>query len=165
MLEKKIGKFNGWITYTWSRVTQSTPGLNQDKKYPPGYEKPHNFSIIMNLDLSNKWTINTLFKLSSGGYANLPAGSFVYNGSNFNLYTLRNGYELPIYDRLDLSLKYSPDKNKNRKWKGEWNFGIYNIYARKNVFSLYSDVSNNQFSIFKIYLFTFVPFINYFIRF
>jgi CarboxypepD_reg-like domain/TonB dependent receptor/TonB-dependent Receptor Plug Domain len=165
MLEKKKGKFNGWISYTWSHVMQSTPGINQDKQYPPGYEKPHNLSIIMNLDLSNKWSVNALFKLSSGGYATLPAGSFIYNGSNFNYYTLRNGYELPIYHRLDISVKFVPDKNKNHKWKGEWNFGIYNIYARKNVFALYSDVSSYQFSITKIYLFTFVPFINYSIRF
>jgi hypothetical protein len=165
MLEKKSGKFNGWISYTWSYVMQSTPGINQNKDYPPPYEKPHNLSIIMNLDLSNKWSLSTLFKISSGGYATLPAGSFIYNGSSFNFYTLRNDYELPIYHRLDISMKFVPNKNIYRKWKGEWNFGIYNIYARKNVFSLYGDISSNLFSITKIYLFTFVPFINYSIRF
>ena len=28
------------------------------------------------------------------------------------------------------------DKNKNREWKGEWVFGIYNIYGRQNAASI-----------------------------
>ena len=30
----------------------------------------------------------------------------------------------------------TPRKNEGRKWQGEWVFGIYNIYNRKNAASI-----------------------------
>ena len=39
---------------------------------------------------------------------------------------------MPTYHRLDLSATLIPKKNKNRNWYGEWVFGIYNVYNRKN---------------------------------
>jgi outer membrane cobalamin receptor len=165
MLEKKYGNLNGWISYTFSHVIQSTPGVNQSKDYPPRYEKPHNLSVILNWDISDKWSVSTLFKLTSGGYTTLPAGDFVYNGSTFNYYTSRNGYELPLYHRLDLSVKYSNINKRKPNRKSEWNFGIYNVYARKNIFSLYSDISSMQSAIYKTYLFICTPYLNYSFKF
>jgi hypothetical protein len=161
MLEKKYGKFKGWISYTFSQVIQSTQGINQNKDYPPRYAKPHNLSVIMNLDITDKWSVSSLFKLTSGGYTTLPAGDFVYNGSTFNYYTSRNGYKLPLYHRLDLSVKYATINKRKPNRKSEWNFGIYNVYARKNTFSLYSDISGMQSAIYKTYLFICTPYLNY----
>jgi hypothetical protein len=39
---------------------------------------------------------------------------------------------------MDLSATYTPRKNEGRKWKSSWNFSIYNVYSRKNVFSVYT---------------------------
>src|SRR5690606_42088653 len=51
-------------------------------------------------------------------------------------YNNRNNYSMPAFHHLDLSATYSSSKNENRKWKGEWVFGIYNVYNRKNAASI-----------------------------
>lgn len=51
-------------------------------------------------------------------------------------YGLRNSNRLSNYHRLDISLNLLPKKNKNRKLKSEWVFGIYNLYNRDNASSI-----------------------------
>jgi hypothetical protein len=51
-------------------------------------------------------------------------------------YSERNADRLPAYHRLDLSATLTPRKNKDRNWKGEWVFSIYNVYNRKNAASI-----------------------------
>jgi hypothetical protein len=35
-----------------------------------------------------------------------------------------------------VSATLTPRKNKTRKWKSEWIFGVYNLYNRKNAASI-----------------------------
>ncbi len=48
-------------------------------------------------------------------------------------YEERNGYRMPDYHRLDLSLTYEP-KNERKKFHSSWVFGVYNAYNRKNAY-------------------------------
>ncbi|RZK49423.1 MAG: hypothetical protein EOO87_19865, partial [Pedobacter sp.] len=49
-------------------------------------------------------------------------------------YGERNGNRTPASHRLDVSATL--EGKPNRKFKSSWNFGIYNLYNRKNPFSL-----------------------------
>ena len=40
------------------------------------------------------------------------------------------------YHHLDISATLTPRNNKDRNWKGEWVFSIYNLYNRKNAASI-----------------------------
>ena len=51
-------------------------------------------------------------------------------------YSDRNSNRLPSYNRLDVSATYVPNKRPEKQWKGEWVFGIYNVYNRKNAASI-----------------------------
>ena len=33
---------------------------------------------------------------------------------------------------MDVFATYKPNRKPNRKWKGEWVFGLYNLYNRQN---------------------------------
>jgi hypothetical protein len=49
---------------------------------------------------------------------------------------LRNENHLPAYHHLDIAATLTPESNKNKNWKGEWVFSIYNLYNRKNAASI-----------------------------
>lgn len=161
-LEKKDGKLNGWVSYTLSKTTKNINGVNNNTSYPVTYDKRHNLSTVINYDLSNSWSISSIFKFTSGGFVTLPEGTFTYFGASFNYYTTRNGYKLPCYHRLDISFNYKNKKNELRKWKTEWNFGVYNVYGRKNIFSLfirqdYVDLDSSK--AYKMYLYGISPYV------
>lgn len=167
-LQKKKGNFMGWISYTLSKTTRKIEGINDSKTYPATFDKRHNLAILTSYRLSNRTSISSTFKLTSGGYATLPAGTFRYYGASFNYYTDRNGYQLPIYHRLDVALNIEAKKNKDRKWKGEWSLGIYNLYGKKNIFSLFIKQDELYLSTshaYKMYLSSVAPYVTYRFRF
>ena len=138
LLRKNEGKITGWIAYTLSRSEQRTPGrtdqevgINNGNWYFTPYDKTHDISITTNYSLNKKWDFNINFLFQTGQPITYP--NTQYNFSNFSIpnFEARNSSRLPAYHRLDLSAIYSP-KNK----KGEWVFGIYNVYNRKNAASI-----------------------------
>jgi hypothetical protein len=51
---------------------------------------------------------------------------------------LRNNARIPDYHRLDFSWNiYNPSMDENKRWKGNWTFTVYNLYGRKNAYSVF----------------------------
>ena len=161
-VNKKSGVFNGWFSYTLSKVQNKINGINNNKFYPAVYDKPHNLRFLANYKYSETWSLSASFSLSSGSNMTIPEGSFHYSGSLFFLYSERNAYRVPSFHQLDISATFRP--LKKRRWKSEWIFSINNVYNRKNVFSLYAvqdkDMMANA-KFYKIYLYGVLPSINY----
>ena len=44
---------------------------------------------------------------------------------------------MPSYHRMDVSLTLDENLRIKRSWKGSWTFSIYNIYGRKNPYSVF----------------------------
>ncbi|MDP3912447.1 MAG: TonB-dependent receptor [Bacteroidota bacterium] len=163
-LEKKVGRTTGWLSYTLSKTTRQIDGINNDQSYPATYDKRHYLSLLLNYKLSTTWSASSIFKFSSGGFATIPEGTFNYYGAAFNYYSSRNGYKLPSYHRLDLSFNYQSRKNEHRKWKTEWNFGIYNVYDKKNIFALFIKQDDRKIyssRAYKMYLYGITPFVTF----
>ena len=145
LFKKNEGKLKGWLAYTLSRSEQLTagrnanePGINQGDWYSTPYDKTHDFSINASYELNKKWKFNSNFVFQTGQPTNYPVGQYEVQGLNVPIYddNRRNADRLPAYHRLDISATLTPEKNKNRKWKGEWVFGIYNLYGRQNAASI-----------------------------
>lgn len=143
MFKKNKGKFNGWIAYTLSRSEQQTPGrtpeepgINDGKWYASAYDKTHNLAITSAYNLNEKWSFGANFALQSGQPVTYPNGQYEYLGITVPSYGLRNENRLPAYHHLDISATLTPRKNKDRNWKGEWVFSIYNLYNRMNAASI-----------------------------
>jgi hypothetical protein len=145
LFKKNQGKLKGWVAYTLSRSEQLTPGrtpnepgINQGEWYKTPFDKTHDFSINASYDMSKKWTFNSNFVFQTGQPTNYPVGQYEVQGLNVPIYddNRRNTDRLLSYHRLDISATLTPDKNKNRRWQGEWVFGIYNVYGRDNAASL-----------------------------
>ncbi|MEP6931264.1 MAG: outer membrane beta-barrel protein, partial [Flavobacterium sp.] len=143
MFKKNEGKFNGWISYTLSKSEQQTPGrtpdetgINNGQWYSSAYDKTHNLAITSAYTLNDKWSFGANFALQSGQPATYPNSQYEYLGIKVPNYGLRNENRLPAYHHLDISATLTSRKNKNRNWKGEWVFSIYNLYNRHNAASL-----------------------------
>lgn len=143
LLRKNEGKLTGWIAYTLSRSEQRAPGrtagetgINNGNWYKTGYDKLHDLSVTGAYELNDKWSFGAIFALQSGRPVTYPNGQYVYGDMVVPSYGNRNEERLPAYHHLDISATYTPIKNKDRKWKGEWVFSIYNLYNRKNAASI-----------------------------
>ena len=153
LFKKNEGNFQGWIAYTLSRSEQLTegrtanePGINSGEWYSTPYDKTHDFSINASYQLNEKWKFNSNFVFQTGQPANYPVGQYQIAPSDDPLAkplvipiyedNRRNADRLPTYHRLDISATLTPEKNKDRRWQGEWVFGIYNLYGRQNAASL-----------------------------
>ena len=170
LFRKNEGKLNGWISYTLSRSEQQTPGRNSSESginngewYKTGWDKLHNLSITGMYKLNEKWSFSSIFSLQSGQPVTYPNGQYEYQGITIPSYGLRNENRLPTYHRLDVSATLNPTKNKNRNWQGEWVFGIYNLYSRKNAASISfrqnQDSGNNE--AVRLSIFGIVPSVTY----
>ena len=143
LLRKNEGRFKGWLAYTLSKSEQQTKGrtanelgINNGDWYNTPYDKTHDISFTSTYQWNEKWTINTNFLFQTGQPTTFPNAQYEYNGINVPNYSNRNSYRLPSYNRLDVSLTYTPKPKKNKAFKRYWVFGIYNIYNRKNASSI-----------------------------
>lgn len=170
LFRKNEGRLNGWVSYTLSRSEQQTPGRNSSESginngewYKTGWDKLHNLSVTGMYKLNEKWSFSSIFSLQSGQPVTYPNGQYQYQGITIPTYGLRNENRLPTYHRLDISATLIPSKNKNRNWQGEWVFGIYNLYSRKNAASISfrqnQDSGNNE--AIRLSIFGIVPSVTY----
>lgn len=138
LFRKNEGKLTGWIAYTLSRSEQQTPGrnpeevgINNGEWYFTPYDKTHDLSVTSNYELNKKWSLSANFLFQTGQPITYPNAQYKFSGFSIPNFEARNSSRLPAYHRLDFSAVYSP-KNK----LGQWVFGVYNIYNRKNAASI-----------------------------
>jgi hypothetical protein len=150
MIKKNSPKFSGWLSYTYSRSFRMVQGkfreetINQGMKYPSNFDKPNNLSIVSTYSFTQKVILSANFSYSTGRPITLPAATYYYNNNLIADFSDRNQGRVPDYHRLDLSLKFSNPLRKNPKYRSEWTFSVYNLYARKNPFSVYFNSINRN---------------------
>lgn len=164
LIKKSKGLATGWISYTLSKASRQIDGINSNEWYPATYDRRHNLSLVYNHTLSKRLGVAVNWVFRSGGHTTLPLGTYVFNGQRFMYYTTRNGYTLPAYHRLDLSVTWQNKFKVNRRWHGEWVVSLYNAYGRQNVFALYVQQHPENYSFVKttqVYLGGIIPSLTY----
>ncbi len=139
LFRKTKGRLTGLIGYTFSKSEQRTlggtaggPGINNGRWYYTPQDRTHDFSLTGNYKLHDKWSISSNFIFQTGRPVTYPNAQYQYEDISVANYSERNANRLTNYHRLDISATYVPNRKPNNKWKGEWVFGIYNVYNRKN---------------------------------
>ncbi|MEO1260056.1 MAG: carboxypeptidase-like regulatory domain-containing protein [Bacteroidota bacterium] len=144
-VEKKKGDLTGWVSYTYSRSLRQVIGsfpeetINDGEWYNASFDKPHNLSIVADYKLGKRSKISGIFTYSTGRPVTYPVAKFNYfSGGNIAYYDKRNQNRAPDYHRLDLSLTFGFENEK--KWlAGDFVLSVYNVYGRKNAFSVFFD--------------------------
>ncbi|GAB4403863.1 MAG: TonB-dependent receptor [Microscillaceae bacterium] len=142
-LRKKTGKLNGWLAYTLARTEERFEGINQGDWYPARFDQTHNINVVAFYDLNPRWSFSANFVLISGTPATFPTSRFGFQGIEgvpHNAEERRNNYRIPVYHRLDLSATLNGKKTRKdgrpRKNEDYWVFSVYNVYNRRNPFSI-----------------------------
>ncbi|HLF35051.1 MAG TPA: TonB-dependent receptor [Cyclobacteriaceae bacterium] len=140
---KNLGRVTGWASYTYARslirIKGSAPEetINQGAYYPTNFDMPNEVKITTNYQINRRWSIAGNFVYLTGRPVTFPASKYEVNKITIASYEERNGARIPDYHRLDVSITQSGSNRKNKYWYGSWSFTVYNLYARKNAYSIY----------------------------
>jgi CarboxypepD_reg-like domain/TonB-dependent Receptor Plug Domain len=150
-LQKKTGKFNGWVSYTLGRTELKVDGINNGAWYAARYDQLHNLKITGFYDVSKRLSLSGNFVLTSGTPTTFPTSYILVQGIlvPYNADGSRNNVRLPAYHRLDISARLEGKEynkhGKKRKNTDYWVFSIYNVYGRRNPFSIYFSQADERF--------------------
>jgi len=135
LIQKKINKYTGWISYTFTDAENTYPLLNDGNPFPAPQIQRNEFKVFNNYEI-NGWNFSASFIFGSGQTFTEP--SYKYNISLLDESNLtfigvgpKNGSLLPDYHRLDISAHHV--FNINKKTKGDIGLSIFNLYNRLNV--------------------------------
>jgi hypothetical protein len=136
-IKKNRGRLTGWLSYTLARterripgLTPDDPGINDGAYYPSNYDKTHDLSVTAIYEINKKWSLSSNFVYASGAPISYPVSKYEYGGLIMSQYEDRNQQRLPAYHRLDIGATLSD------KLGGDWIFSLYNVYNRKNAYSI-----------------------------
>jgi hypothetical protein len=161
LVRKNFGNFTGWISYTYSRSLRTVKEINFGEEYVSPYDRPHNISIVLNYAFNNRFDVSASWVYNTGQPVTYPYGKYTVDGVTYSIYNgERNKSRYPDYHRLDLSATIKCKERKN--WQGEWNFSVYNAYARKNVWAvLFTTGEDNSIQAQQVSLFSIIPSVSY----
>ena len=137
-LKKKRGILHGWVSYTLSRTERLVAGINKGNWYPSNFDKPHDLSLVLNLQPTKRHTITFNFNYSTGRPSTPPVARYqADNGLIIPVYAERNQLRIPDYHRLDIAYTIGQGYNRTKKFKTSWTVSLYNVYGRRNAFSVF----------------------------
>ncbi len=172
LVKKTAGKLNGWLSYTFSRTflkqDDSLAGetINKGNYYPASFDKPNNLNFIGNYRFSHRYSISGNVVYSTGRPITLPLATFNLGGASGLYYSDRNAYRIPDYFRMDLSVNIDGNHKVKQKIHNSWSFGVYNLTARQNAYSVYFVNENGKIQGYQLSIFgTAIPFITYNLKF
>jgi len=172
LVKKVTGKLSGWLSYTYSKtlIKSNDPlageSINKGAYYPTSYDKPNNANLIGNYKFSHRLSMSVNVVYSTGRPITLPIAVFYSNGAQRLVYSDRNAYRIPDYFRTDVSVNLDGNHKIKQTFHNSWSFGVYNLTARKNVYSAFFVSENGVVKGYQLSIFgTAIPFISYNFRF
>jgi hypothetical protein len=179
MFEKRVGRLNGYIGYTFGYTWRKWPGFNvaigdvtnEARFFPPKYDRQNDVKIILNYDLSRKWKLTTAWVYATGQAYTYATGRyatydspFVAEGANNAVVVEKvNASRLPNYHRLDVS--FSKKGTFLGIGESELQLQIINVYSRRNVWFTQIDFDSNPVEQNDVNLLPIVPAVSYTVKF
>ena len=136
-IKKNKGKLTGWISYTLARSERKVEGINQGEWFATRFDRAHNLNIVAIYEISKRISASGSFVYYTGTPSTFPTNKYAFQGYQIphNANDSRNNFRIPDFHRLDLSVTIEGKKRK--RWESNWVISVYNVYARKNPFSIY----------------------------
>jgi hypothetical protein len=143
LLKKNVGKLNGWIGYTYSRTYIKLDSsfleekINNGEYFPTNYDKPHDFSAVLNYKITKRYSFSSNFIYQTGRPITYPIGTYNYGNAEYTLYSDRNKFRIPDYYRLDIGFNIEGNHKIKKIASSFWNISVYNVLGRNNPYSIY----------------------------
>lgn len=159
-LKKNVGKLTGSLAYTWSQSKRKSSSNHPDliisggAWFPSNFDAPHNLSTTLVYKMNNRHKFAINFTYHTGRPITAPTGFFnTTDNTRIPIYSERNAVRIPDYHRLDITYTLGQGHRRNKKWRNYWTFGVYNLYGRRNAYSVFftqnafSNVQANRLSV------------------
>jgi len=159
-LQKKAGRFVGWVGYGLGWVTSQFDSINGGRPFRPKYDRRHDLKVVAQYKLSDHWDVGSSFTFQSGqSYTGatsrfrttLPEGP---NGYDLVVPSERYGLRLPASHQLNLNVNY------NSRLFGlpmRLLFDIYNVYSRRDIWFRYYDTDGEKTEVTDVRLLPIIP--------
>ncbi|MBC3783941.1 TonB-dependent receptor [Spirosoma utsteinense] len=150
LLRKNKGRWTGFTSYTYARTFLtmdsqfSAERVNNGRAYPANYDKPHTFNALATYRPTAWFSMSLNFTYSTGRPITQPYARARINGVIVPIYVDRNQQRVPDYHRLDFSMLFEQNPVKKKRNQSSWVFSIYNVYARKNAYSIFYRLSSRS---------------------
>ena len=134
LIKKESGKLTGWISYTLSKAERQYDEVNRGEWFLARYDRRHNAAVVMNYQLSKRWSVSTVFEFISGSRFTPIIGQYAVPSPTLAgvdlipVYAPINSVKLADTHRLDVGIKFRPKPEK--RFQSEWFAGVYNVYNR-----------------------------------
>ena len=168
LLKKKKGNLNGYFGYTYSRTFIKLDSENPDERvnngeyFPANYDKPHDFSLVANYKITQRYSVSFNASYQTGRPITYPVGKFEFAGEEQVVYSDRNDFRIPDYFRLDIGFNIEGNHKKMKLAHSFWNISIYNVLGRNNPYSVYFVNDNKEIKAYQTSIFSVpVPTITY----
>ena len=149
MAKKSSGKLTGWLSYSYSRsqlcemADRGVETINGGAWYNAPHDKPHEVKLVSNYKFTHRYSLSVNMDYATGRPVTLPIGTYWYGGGERLAYSQRNTYRIPDYFRLDLALNIDPGHYLKQFSHMSLTFGVYNVTARKNAYSVFFEGSES----------------------
>ena len=152
-IKKNTGKFNGYMSYTLARTELQVDGINNDEWYPTRFDQTHNFKLSLFYEPESRWSFSANFTYVSGTPTTFPTSRYTVQGYTIplNYGDGRNNVRIPNFHRLDLAATLQGKRTKRngnlKKNEAFWVFSVYNVYGRRNPFSIYFAQADERYAV------------------
>jgi hypothetical protein len=171
--ERQIGNLTGFVGYNFSVTRRQFPNFNEPllqsgpaRFYPPKYDRSHDLNVVLEYQLSDRWSTTLVFNYATGQAYTKPLGrtsAFDFPTSSANLDQLIvgrvNASRLPPYHRMDIG--FSRTGTFFGVGDAEWQLQLINAYSRRNIWFYNYDLSENPIENEAVQLLPLLPTISY----
>ncbi|MEQ1588487.1 MAG: TonB-dependent receptor, partial [Cyclobacteriaceae bacterium] len=142
-IAKLTGKFTGSISYAFSRSLRTIESnfpeetINNGNEYASNFDQPHVVNFNWKLNFTRRHFFTGSFTYRTGRPITLPLTAFKVENFTVSAFSDRNQFRIPDYHRLDIGFVIEGNHKRKKFWDGTWTISVYNIYARKNPYSIF----------------------------
>jgi len=142
-IKRNKGRWTGQLAYTFSRserqVVGTTPEttINNGDWFPSNFDSPHNLNLVFKYQVNRRHLFSANFTYRKGRPITAPVAAYAIGTVEVPHFSPRNLFRIPDYHRLDLAYTFNRNAVRNNRFKGSLTVSMYNIYFRKNAFSIF----------------------------
>lgn len=157
LLQKKVGKFTGWLGYTLGEVLYDFDAFGEEP-FHANQDQTHELKLVTNYKWKN-WDFAATFVYATGRPYTAPTGFYevpLLDGTTAAFFEVsdKNALRLPNYHRADLSATYNFRLGTSKANAG---LSLFNLYNRQNVWYKEYEVIEGQLIETDVSLLNFTP--------